>query len=82
MIATTLFALVLTTAGTPLPGRGVPEIVPTAGVATAGVTQATRAKAPTRYCVRDTITGSRIPQTACRTRAEWLARGFDPLDAN
>jgi hypothetical protein len=33
-----------------------------------------------RYCVVDTITGSRVPVKQCRTRADWLKEGFDPLD--
>lgn len=33
-----------------------------------------------RYCVQGTITGSRLVRKTCRTRAEWLAEGFDPLD--
>ena len=36
-------------------------------------------KAETRYCIKDTVTGSRIPLKACYTRRDWLARGFDPL---
>ncbi len=40
----------------------------------------TRARQPRqRYCVVDTITGSRIPYRTCRTHAEWLKAGFDPL---
>lgn len=33
-----------------------------------------------RYCVQEMITGSRMPRKDCRTRAEWLKEGFDPLD--
>ena len=33
-----------------------------------------------RYCVESTITGSRVARKVCRTRAEWLEEGFDPLD--
>ncbi|WP_404371074.1 hypothetical protein AB5I39_03195 [Sphingomonas sp. MMS24-J45] len=36
----------------------------------------------TRYCVIETITGSRIPVKTCKTRDEWLDRGFDPLVKN
>jgi hypothetical protein len=33
-----------------------------------------------RYCVVDTLTGSRVPKKVCRTRAEWIAHsGSDPL---
>lgn len=33
-----------------------------------------------RYCVQGTITGSRLARKECKTRAEWLDEGFDPLD--
>lgn len=33
-----------------------------------------------RYCVAGPITGSRLGRKECRTRAEWLKEGFDPLD--
>ena len=33
----------------------------------------------TKYCVVDTLTGSRISKKTCHTRKEWLAQGFDPL---
>jgi hypothetical protein len=33
-----------------------------------------------RYCVQSSATGSRIARKVCRTRAEWLTDGFDPLD--
>jgi hypothetical protein len=36
----------------------------------------------TKYCVVDTLTGSRVPRKQCRTRTDWIAnRGFDPLAA-
>ena len=35
----------------------------------------------TRYCVVDTVTGSRIPQKVCKTRDAWMHDdGFDPLN--
>ncbi|HEX8484099.1 hypothetical protein [Sphingomonas sp.] len=33
----------------------------------------------TRYCVVDTITGSRIARRICHTRNQWLNQGSDPL---
>ncbi len=33
----------------------------------------------TRYCYLADTTGSRIQRKECRTRDQWLARGFDPL---
>ena len=35
-----------------------------------------------RYCIVETLTGSRVPQRMCHTRAEWLTRGTDPLAAD
>lgn len=33
------------------------------------------------YCVVETLTGSRLRTKACRTREQWIATGFDPLEA-
>lgn len=32
-----------------------------------------------RYCIEATPTGTRIPRRDCRTRADWLRDGFDPV---
>jgi|APAra7269096661_1048516.scaffolds.fasta_scaffold00012_322 hypothetical protein len=46
--------------------------------------RATPAAEPTpqkKYCVVDTVTGSRIPQKICKTREAWMHEdGFDPLN--
>ncbi|HEX7850902.1 MAG TPA: hypothetical protein VF485_14325 [Sphingomonas sp.] len=35
----------------------------------------------TKYCVVDTLTGSRIQKKICKTRAAWMREdGFDPLN--
>jgi len=40
----------------------------------------TEAKSDTRkYCIDTTTTGSRIEKRDCRTRADWLEVGVDPL---
>jgi hypothetical protein len=40
---------------------------------------AAKAEKAKRYCVADTLTGSRVQKKICRTREEWIARGgFDP----
>ena len=39
-------------------------------------------KVEKRYCVTDVMTGSRVPRKLCKTRAEWLTLGFDPLEPN
>jgi hypothetical protein len=33
-----------------------------------------------KYCIYTEATGSRIPKQQCRTRADWLADGVDPLE--
>ena len=34
-----------------------------------------------RYCVVDTVTGSRIPEKVCKTRKQWIDENqFDPLN--
>lgn len=33
------------------------------------------------YCVVETLTGSRLRTKDCRTREQWIATGFDPLEA-
>ncbi|MDG2535961.1 hypothetical protein P6144_20040 [Sphingomonas sp. HITSZ_GF] len=33
-----------------------------------------------KYCIDALMTGSRIPKRQCRTRADWLADGIDPLE--
>lgn len=39
------------------------------------------AKAESRkYCIQTEATGSRLAKQECRTRAEWLGRGVDPLE--
>lgn len=40
---------------------------------------AARSAKPVRYCVIETMTGSRIPVKQCQSREDWLAQGFDPL---
>ena len=38
------------------------------------------AKAERRYCVADQRPASHITQRVCKTRTEWMAQGFDPLN--
>ncbi|WP_141395793.1 hypothetical protein [Sphingomonas spermidinifaciens] len=33
----------------------------------------------TRICVRETITGSRVPRMICNTMKGWKAQGVDPF---
>lgn len=41
-------------------------------------TASTAAAAPARYCVADTLTGSRLEHRTCKSLEAWLAEGFDP----
>ncbi|MEG3179487.1 hypothetical protein [Sphingomonas sp. LT1P40] len=34
-----------------------------------------------RYCLEGKVLGSNINRTECKTRAQWMREGFDPLDA-
>ena len=43
---------------------------------------APKATAEKQYCINSTMTGSRLPQTTCRTRRAWMADGFDPTAKN
>jgi hypothetical protein len=38
------------------------------------------AKAEPKYCIVDTISGSRMPTKVCKTRSEWKKQGVDPLN--
>lgn len=38
------------------------------------------AKSERKYCVSDTRPASHIAQRVCKTRTEWMAQGFDPLN--
>lgn len=72
-------AAVLSVATSPVMARDArPAAEPTSAVASGKTDRATNAR-PTRYCVEQLVTGSRIPVKTCATRAEWLERGFDPL---
>jgi len=44
-------------------------------------TPAAESTSQPKYCVVDTVTGSRIPQKVCKTREAWMREdGFDPLN--
>lgn len=40
---------------------------------------ASQPKTAQRYCIVTTLTGSHLPTKICKTRAEWLEDGVDPL---
>ena len=44
------------------------------------VQQAKQPSPQQRYCVDVKMTGTRIAKRDCRTRADWMAQGFDPLN--
>ena len=42
-------------------------------------TQGYQPSETTRVCIKDTITGSRVPRTVCDTMKGWKAKGIDPF---
>lgn len=84
MIKTVIFAVsgALIAAASPAfadGGRAPAE--PASTTSTTALVQAPSAKPATakRYCVIDSVTGSRLPHKTCQTREQWLDQGFDPL---
>ena len=76
-------AAVLRVATSPVIAREArPAAAPTTEAPQAAPTGARVATSKTKYCIVDTVTGSRIPVKTCKTRGEWLDRGFDPLANN
>lgn len=76
VVATLAFAAPAFAAG---PEATVANAASADGAVVSNITQA----APNpdrRYCVVDQLTGSRLPIKKCKTRKEWLAEGFDPLN--
>jgi hypothetical protein len=76
--ATALAGLALSTAATAADAKD--RIAGSAPVADAAAPAAAPARAEPRYCIVDTVTGSRIPTKVCKTRSEWKKQGFDPLN--
>ncbi len=74
----TLTIAALFAAGASIPAHAEPkrQVVPVATPTPADDIKADN----TRYCVKDTTTGSRLPKKTCKTRADWIADdNFDPL---
>jgi len=47
----------------------------------ANATPAAERSPQTKYCIVDTVTGSRIAKKVCKTRDDWMREdGFDPLN--
>lgn len=82
MITTTLSALALMTAGSSATNRVPVDALAATGATAVTAPQSNTVQKPTLYCIRDTVTGSRIPRKSCKTRVEWMAQGFDPHAAN
>lgn len=85
MSKTLLSSLAIATLAFAAPALAAGPETTTANVASADGVVVTNATHPAsnvdrRYCVVDQITGSRVPHKICKTRKEWLAEGFDPLD--
>jgi hypothetical protein len=61
-------------------GPALAETKPGTAALVAGSSQDEVAVKDKRYCVRFTVTGSRIAKKDCKTRAQWIDEdGFDPL---
>ena len=73
--AAALFAIVAAPLQAATPGAGGGK-----GGAEVQAPSPDTAKAPKKYCVVDTLSGSHIARKTCLTREEWRQRGFDPLD--
>lgn len=74
-LAAAMIAAAVLVAGATAPAYAADPTTDAAKPATAA--KAEKAK---RYCVADTLTGSRMAKKVCRTRAEWIAHnGFDPV---
>lgn len=76
----TIIAVIAALSAIPSAAQGLEN--PTANVsapAHSGGPIAPAAKAK-RYCVVAQDTGTRLSRKLCRTRAEWLAQGYDPLE--
>lgn len=76
--AAALAGLALSTAATAADAKD--RVAANAPAADAGAPTAAPAKAEPKYCLVDTVTGSRIPAKVCKTRSEWKKQGFDPLN--
>lgn len=72
-VATAILAFASTTTGAIAADRAPEGTVASAAPAPASASE------KKRYCVVETLTGSHIPTKQCRTRDEWLKRGFDPI---
>lgn len=64
---------------TPATAAPQPKPAVTTGETTTNTTEpAAEAKADKRrYCISYEVTGSRIPQRTCKTKADWLSVGVD-----
>lgn len=72
--------LLAAVAGTATPVLAASKAAEPASVASApAASRPALTRRETRYCVDETVTGSRIPYRTCQTRDEWLRDGFDPI---
>jgi hypothetical protein len=83
MIKTMITGFVTAAALTMIAGSAQAAEPRTAGDAApaARATPTAESTAQPKYCVVDTITGSRIERKICKTREAWMREdGFDPLN--
>ena len=72
-------AAALTLAGTATAAEPKPPIPAAAPTTNAGEAAATDSK---RYCIVETLTGSRVPSKVCKTKRQWRAQGVELPSAN
>jgi hypothetical protein len=74
--AAALAGMALSTAATAEPNDPVAATPPAANESAPTAAP----KAEQKYCIVETLTGSRIRQKTCKTRGEWMKENsFDPL---
>ena len=81
MFALATAALFGVAASPVIAGETRPAPAPTTEASQTAAASARVAPSKTKYCIVESVTGSRIPVKTCATRDEWLGRGFDPLAA-
>jgi len=75
--ATALTGLALSSGAVAGAPKETPAAAPTSASTDASAQVQRKEK---QYCIVDSATGSRIPLKVCKTRKDWMAEGFDPLN--
>ena len=70
-------ALLLASVATPAFAEPAPIPAPNPTMRPAQVDAAAAVTSPDRFCIKETLTGTRIQRQMCRTRQEWSRQGVD-----